>query len=460
MVWQVDGSALRRAALPDFTNYAHHFKFSLIPLYELWVDSGATGKDLEYDVERMVDEWRLISSGKRYAEAFEIASDRDRERRSELPRAAKIRLLFATNAGLKVWLVRGDEVRKVAPDYTEGGHDLVYPYIPTGDVWIDNAMEAGERGYTILHELTERAEMAQGMDYDHAHEVALRAEMDAREDPATLFPELLRLRSEAGSLFKALPVGTVREWAGKKFRKMAEGVWRPEKRWERKEKELDEGAVKERGQEVGKKEGFLNRALSSLQKHKESVGRAFDHAIEHAEGKWGKLGKMLGSAVRGQAYVPQMMKGGTAQIKAVVENARRLQKLKDGGEPLTEGEEKFLKAAKGEYAKALVYAASFAADFAASHAAGAALGSVLPTGVKALRHGAMFFGLATAAVTAVMEHVFKVTPPISALPADKRDELMRLGGLKADADSELHEMVFRDLSNVLMRLYAPKEARP
>ena len=41
----------------------------------------------------------------------------------------------ARRDGLMIWLVEGGYVRRhLDLDFTEGGHDLVYNYIPTGEV--------------------------------------------------------------------------------------------------------------------------------------------------------------------------------------------------------------------------------------------------------------------------------------------------------------------------------------
>ena len=41
-------------------------------------------------------------------------------------------------------------------DFTAGGHDYVYEFVPENEVWIDDDIEEQERGYVLLHELHER----------------------------------------------------------------------------------------------------------------------------------------------------------------------------------------------------------------------------------------------------------------------------------------------------------------
>lgn len=72
--------------------------------------------------------------------------------------------------GVSVWVVNGRLVRSVFDiDFTAGGHDHVYEFVPEGEVWIDDAIEEKERGFVLLHELHERNRMAEGWPYSKAH---------------------------------------------------------------------------------------------------------------------------------------------------------------------------------------------------------------------------------------------------------------------------------------------------
>jgi hypothetical protein len=49
--------------------------------------------------------------------------------------------------GVSVWTVNGRLVRGAFDiDFTAGGHDDVYEFVPAGEVWIDDAIEEKERG--------------------------------------------------------------------------------------------------------------------------------------------------------------------------------------------------------------------------------------------------------------------------------------------------------------------------
>ncbi len=41
-------------------------------------------------------------------------------------------------------------------DFTAGGHDYVYEFVPENEVWIDDDIAEAERGYVLVHELHER----------------------------------------------------------------------------------------------------------------------------------------------------------------------------------------------------------------------------------------------------------------------------------------------------------------
>src|SRR5512136_1827529 len=93
--------------------------------------------------------------------------------------------------GLSVWIVNGRLVRSAFDvDFTEGGHDYVYEFVPEDEVWIDDAIEEPERGYVLLHELHERNRMVKGWPYDKAHTESSRLEYRCRHHPEELHEAL------------------------------------------------------------------------------------------------------------------------------------------------------------------------------------------------------------------------------------------------------------------------------
>lgn len=75
--------------------------------------------------------------------------------------------------GLELWLVNGGEVKeKFDMDFIEGGHDLAWPFIPNGEVWLDACLASDQLMFVLLHEIVERKLMAHGLTYERAHEIA------------------------------------------------------------------------------------------------------------------------------------------------------------------------------------------------------------------------------------------------------------------------------------------------
>jgi hypothetical protein len=98
--------------------------------------------------------------------------------------------------GLRVWSVDGPLVRETwKTDFTQGGHDLVYPWIPGPDeVWLESDLKVEERPDVLLHEGNEHGLMADGMGYDEAHRRSSRVEFAARERKKVLRPQAHAVR--------------------------------------------------------------------------------------------------------------------------------------------------------------------------------------------------------------------------------------------------------------------------
>ena len=93
--------------------------------------------------------------------------------------------------GISVWIVKGRLVRSVFDiDFTAGGHDHVYEFVPENEVWIDDDIEERERPFVLLHELHERNRMATGLPYSKAHDESSRLEYHCRHRPELLHDRL------------------------------------------------------------------------------------------------------------------------------------------------------------------------------------------------------------------------------------------------------------------------------
>jgi hypothetical protein len=84
---------------------------------------------------------------------------------------------------LAVWRVDGHWVRdRVDVEFTNGAHDLIAPYVPRGEIWIDReAPGAGaEWRFWALYQMAHRRGMARGATYLEALARAERIERAAR----------------------------------------------------------------------------------------------------------------------------------------------------------------------------------------------------------------------------------------------------------------------------------------
>ncbi|MFZ5559883.1 MAG: hypothetical protein ACOZAL_03790 [Patescibacteria group bacterium] len=178
-IWLVDGSKIRRDLDKEFTNFGHHYFFEFIPKDEFWIDQEHGKDELRYYIDHMLIEYRLISEGKDFDYAEEMANIAEKKERAksklvspvfeEQKKGAEIidkihkELLEEYSQKLKIWVVNGELVRGLlCVEFSEGGHDKVYPFIPKGEIWLDNVLGPMERKFVLLHELHERNLMPEG----------------------------------------------------------------------------------------------------------------------------------------------------------------------------------------------------------------------------------------------------------------------------------------------------------
>ena len=205
-VWIVDGSYIRSHIDEEFTNFGQHYSFTYIPENELWIEQETRTDERRFFIDHLLVEHRLMSQGVSYNKALEEADRIERRERrhagdvrrlthqgKQLPDGKEVhqRLWKRLEKGVSVWIVDGRLVRSVFDiDFTEGGHDYVYEFVPENEVWIDDAIEEKERGYVLLHELHERNRMASGWSYNKAHAESSRAEYRCRHHPDELHEAL------------------------------------------------------------------------------------------------------------------------------------------------------------------------------------------------------------------------------------------------------------------------------
>jgi len=205
-VWIVDGSYIRGHIDEEFTNFGQHYRYPYIPQHELWIDEEAKPDEHLFFIEHLLVEHDLMSKGMSYEEAI-VQADRveQKERRrtgdlqkithhgKQLPDANAVheQLWKTLENGVRVWVVNGQLVRSVFDiDFTAGGHDHVYEFVPEGELWLDDAITEKERGFVLLHELHERNQMAKGLPYSKAHAESSRLEFRCRHHPDELHDAL------------------------------------------------------------------------------------------------------------------------------------------------------------------------------------------------------------------------------------------------------------------------------
>jgi hypothetical protein len=187
-IWSVNGPIIRKNVDPEFTNFGQHWRFKFIPENELWIDDGDSN-EINFFITHLLIERKFMSQGLSYEEALELADRAERADRfkskkfkkapkdySKQVKKIKVKKIAAFE-DVDVWVVDGELVRDLFYiDFTEGGHDLVYNFIPEGEVWIDDDVVKGERLYIMLHELIERRLMEKEKNYQDAHNKATKIE--------------------------------------------------------------------------------------------------------------------------------------------------------------------------------------------------------------------------------------------------------------------------------------------
>lgn len=202
-VWIVDGRHIRDNIDVEFTNYGQHLRFKFIPEKEFWIDEEHGGEGEEkYFIEEMLVENRLMADGMKYEQAVEKAERVERKERNKHERVirgirkinkevmdSKIHkeLLKKYSKKINVWIVNGRIVRDLFYiDFTEGGHDKVYDFVPDNEIWIDDDLNLRERKFVLLHEIHERNLMSHGRDYASAHKSSSEIEHYCRKNPDEL----------------------------------------------------------------------------------------------------------------------------------------------------------------------------------------------------------------------------------------------------------------------------------
>ncbi|MFH0808255.1 MAG: hypothetical protein V1888_01430 [archaeon] len=197
--WFVDGEYIRTNIEEEFTNYGQHYRFSFIPENEFWIDHERELGEEKYYIDSMLVMNRLLKKGVSHDEAVRRADKMEKSERAKgvilakglgclskekLLKRVRIKMIKKyCNNNLKVWIVDGELVRSLFfLDFTEGGHDKVYKFVPENEIWIDDDVKISERKFVLLHEVHERNLMLKGMCYNDAHRDSSRVEFFCRHN--------------------------------------------------------------------------------------------------------------------------------------------------------------------------------------------------------------------------------------------------------------------------------------
>ena len=207
IVWIVNGDFIRRNICEDFVNFGQHYHFKFIPKKEIWLDRELVPGEIEFYIEHLLVENRLMAKGIAYEEAYKRAKIAEKEERHrsvigrELKKDAKNgkllskihKKLWKSYSGkVKIWIVSGELVRDFYDiNFGGGTHDKVDKFVPKNEIWIDDDVLPKERKFMLVHELHERRLMGKkGLSYLSAHKLATELEDYCRHYPKRVEKEI------------------------------------------------------------------------------------------------------------------------------------------------------------------------------------------------------------------------------------------------------------------------------
>jgi len=199
----VDGFWIRKNIEEEFTNCSDFHKFKFIPKNEVWIDKDNNAFEMKYFIKFYLAKEKYLSLGKHYKKAVKLANLIEKNERGKniflrklknvsneqlINKIHKKLLRKYSNDKVKTWIVDGFLVRSlIFLDFTHGGHDFVYRFVPKNEVWIDDVISSKDLKYVLVHELRERRLMKKGMKYNNAHyNFASKIELYLRKNPKKL----------------------------------------------------------------------------------------------------------------------------------------------------------------------------------------------------------------------------------------------------------------------------------
>ncbi|MFH1656360.1 MAG: hypothetical protein ABH956_01135 [Candidatus Nealsonbacteria bacterium] len=204
-IWLVDGNYIRRNICGDFVNFGQYYFFKFIPKNELWIDKKTKNREVNFYIDHLLVENKLMSLGMSYKKALkkaEMVEKRERNRCVVTKRLKKINkkeliekvhkdLMQTYTKKVKVWVVKGKLVRDFFDiNFAGGTHDKVDFFVPKDEVWVSDDISSRERKFILFHEIYERGLMAKGKDYFSAHKSATKLEDYYRHNPKGIIKAL------------------------------------------------------------------------------------------------------------------------------------------------------------------------------------------------------------------------------------------------------------------------------
>jgi hypothetical protein len=201
-IYTVNGLAVRNASRQDeeFGNFATQDEFpDVIGGQEVWISEKLAPKEGVFFAANSLTYLARMAAGatdraydagveaeRALREAVNGIDYRDGRPHKRVPDElylAEYARLPDPRGAVTVWVVDGNLVRSYyKTDYTQGGHGFVYPWVPKGQIWVEDGADHREIPFVVCHEYLERRLMRDaGLGYDRAHEVASALEFDLRK---------------------------------------------------------------------------------------------------------------------------------------------------------------------------------------------------------------------------------------------------------------------------------------
>lgn len=188
LIYLVDDEQIRNQSLPlqEFGGFATHLNFpAFIPREEIWIGKSVPRPEIDLYVINAITQLKAASSLNDFSLIYDAGLTEER-----IQRASHVDdVLYQRHFGemrnahqpLDVWLINGKYVRDhFKIDFVEGGHGIVYDFVPLDEIWIESTLTETEIPVIILHEYVEYHLMSKGLNYHQAHSIAARIEFSNR----------------------------------------------------------------------------------------------------------------------------------------------------------------------------------------------------------------------------------------------------------------------------------------